>query len=304
MTQIQNIFLGFCLIFFMVSCEDVIDVDINEGASQLVVDAWLTNQNRPQTVVLTLSQPFFENTLLPSPVLGASVRITNQAGKVFNFIDENNTGEYLWRPQLQGETLGEIGDSYLLEVTVQGQSYQAITRLNRVPPIDSLVTEFREEELGEPEGYYAEVFARDFVGAGDTYWIRTTKNNQFLNEGSDINIAFDAGFSQGGNIDGLTFISPIREGINPFREDDDGDILAPYALNDTIFVEIHSITQEAFNFLQEVQTQLTNGGLFAIPLANVRTNIQNTDPNIRNDVVGFFCVSAVSAQGAIVGQDP
>jgi len=64
-------------------------------------------------------------------------------------------------------------------------------------------------------------------------------------------------------------------------------------------VEIYSITNEAFIFLNEMALQINRPGgfaeLFATPLSNVPTNIVSSNP--AETVVGFFNVSAVQSNG-------
>jgi hypothetical protein len=67
---------------------------------------------------------------------------------------------------------------------------------------------------------------------------------------------------------------------------------------------LYSITEEAFNFWVEVRDQLQNGGLFAIPLANVRTNLVNTNANSKERAVGFFCTSAVTTLQGFIEDKP
>ena len=99
-------------------------------------------------------------------------------------------------------------------------------------------------------------------------------------------------------MDGSIFIRPIRDAVNPF-EDEDGTFLSPYSPGDSIYVELHSISNEAFFFLNEVRLQTDRPGgfaeLFASPLSNVPSNIVST--NEETDVLGFFTVSGVSALG-------
>ena len=178
--------------------------------------------------------------------------------------------------------------------------YEASTSIGRVPVIDSLTFLF-EEELGFfPDRYTAEFWSRDPAGKGDTYWIKAWKNDTLLLRPSEINLAFDAGFSEGGNLDGVTFITPIRQAINPFNTDKDGNFLSPYLPGDTVRVEIHSISKEAFTFLNEVVIQTDRSGgfaeLFAAPMANVGTNIVNVDKKGRT-ALGFFNVASVSRFG-------
>lgn len=284
--------LGLLLIGLLSACEDVIDIDLDEGTPQLSVDAWLTDQVSTQVIKLRTTRAYFDNQAAPL-VLGASVTVEDSEGNVFEFTDDDNNGDYTWTPSSPAEVLGVIGRDYTLTVSYDGETYQATSTARRTPRIDSLVYEFREERLGNPGGYYASIYARDLPGAGDCYWIRTFKNGEFINRPSDINLAYDAGFSPGGNIDGLYFITPIREGINSFVDDGDNGFLPPYEVGDHIRVEIYSITEDAYFFFQEVRTQLTNGGLFAVPLTNVRTNIINQSPNATQKAVGYFGVSAV-----------
>ena len=97
----------------------------------------------------------------------------------------------------------------------------------------------------------------------------------------------------------MIFIPPIRFGVNSFEEDENGGFQAPYLPGDSIYVELHSITNEAFFFLSEVRFQTDRPGgfaeLFATPLSNVVTNIIPSDENV--EVVGFFNLSAVTSNG-------
>lgn len=291
---IHRFVVGFLLLWALSSCEDIIDINLDAGTPQLSIDAWITDQLGTQTVKLRLTRSYFDNS--PAPLaLNATVEIEDSEGNIYQFLDADNDGDYVWMSAQSTEIMGVLGRTYTITVSYGGETYKASSQINRTPRIDSLVYEFREERLGNPAGYYAEIFARDPQGSGDCYWIRTYKNGQFLNRGQDINIAYDAGFSAGGNVDGVYFITPIREGINPFFEDpeDSNVTLPPYSIGDELEVEIYSISEDAFFFLEEVQTQLTNGGLFAVPLTNVRTNYVNQNPNSDKKVVGYFGASAV-----------
>ncbi len=54
---------------------------------------------------------------------------------------------------------------------------------------------------------------------------------------------------------------------------------------------------ETYFFIQEMQVQMVNGGLFATPPSNVKTNIRNTNPNATTKAVGWFNIGAVSSNG-------
>jgi hypothetical protein len=166
--------------------------------------------------------------------------------------------------------------------------------MGRVPVVDS-ITFSKLDDMGprsDEDFYQAEFWAEDIAGTGDTYWIRTYKNGSLLNKASEINIAYDAAQSAGSEFDGVTFITPIRKGINASDEDEDGEPVSSLNRGDSVYVEIHSITLASFNYLNEVIDQTDrNGGLSELfastPLTNVSTNIVNLNAN-GSPVVGFL----------------
>ena len=279
------------------ACEDGISPELEKAGPILVVDAWLTNLPGAQVITITETQPYFENALPPG-VSGANVSVVDDQGKVYAF-QEGQDGKYTWMP-VSTEVFGQTGRTYTLTVEYNGDTFTSTSRMGRVPAIDSLTFTFEEENPFLPDSYLADFWATDLPGPNDTYRIKTWKNGVLLNKPSELNLAYDAGFSAGGNFDGVTFITPIRQGINPFEEDENKELLSPYLPGDSIYVEIHSISLEAFNFLNEVAIQTDRPGgfseLFATPLSNVSTNIVNKDP-AGKPVLGFFNVAAVSGLG-------
>ena len=259
--------LGLLLLY---SCQDVIDVQTADAPAELVVDAWLTNQSQEQRIILNLSQPYFDNSPAPT-VNDAVVLVENTSqGSTFSFMSQGN-GAYTWAP-VSGETIGQPGDEFQLSIVVGDERYSAVSQMNPVPEIDSVTHEFRTDEIIGPDGIYAQFFARDLPGLGDTYWIKTFKNGQFLNKPQELNIAYDAGFDAGARLDQLIFIPPIRELVNRVPDEDNPDddiMIPPYKEGDSVRVEIHSITHEAFFFMERARDQMINGDntIFTIPIA-------------------------------------
>ena len=282
------------------SCETIIDPTLEDADPVLVVDAWINNRSEPQVITLTRTQGYFDDAPL-SGVAGAQVKVTNTStGAVFMFIPSATPGAYVWEPEGAGETIGVSGNKFSLQVTADGQEYRSNASLGRVPVIDSITFTFQPGGSFFPDSYIAEFYAVDPPGKGDTYWIKAWKNDTLLLRPSEINLAFDGGFSEGGNIDGVNFITPIRQAINPAVTDKDGRPLSPYVIGDSVRVEIHSITRQAFDFLNQVAIQTDRPGgfseLFAAPMSNVGTNIINIDPKGKK-ALGFFNVSAIASAG-------
>ncbi|WP_341226513.1 DUF4249 domain-containing protein [uncultured Arcticibacterium sp.] len=267
------------------SCEDVIDIDVQDAVDQLVIDGWLTNKSEDQYIKLSLTQPYFDNSPVRM-VTGAEVIVFEADSTAHSFTDLGD-GRYLLKKENAG-FLEENGQ-YALYVKYQNEEFTALSKLNRVPAIDSIAYEFFElpfaaDDSSETEGYFAEFYAKDPEGEGDTYWIRTTKNGKLINDPGRISLAYDAGFSPGSRSDGLLFILPVRQSIN------DG----LYQHNDSIHVEIWSIGLDAYYYLQQIAQESSNGGIFATPPANIPTNIFNRNGNSQSKALGFFGVSAVS----------
>ncbi|GAB3797726.1 hypothetical protein GCM10028819_17360 [Spirosoma humi] len=276
----------------LTSCTTVIDAKLNTGPIQLSVDGTLTDQPGKQTIRLTQTAAYFDNSQ-PTPATSATVTVSDDAGKTYPFSDPDNDGYYVWQPTGK-DTLGHIGRTYQLTVAYQGDTYRASSKMNRLPPIDSIIFVKRKiNPISKTEGYRAEFYAVDIAGGVDYYRIRFSRNGTLQNKPENIITSQDGGFRGANTVtDGLTFIAPIRRSVNP-------DSL--YALNDVVNVELQSLTADAFDFWQALRTQITNGGLFATPAVNVPTNIINTNTTGRK-ATGFFITSAVRSKTAAVVQ--
>ncbi|GAB3036580.1 DUF4249 domain-containing protein [Spirosoma pulveris] len=273
-------------------CTTVIDAKLDTGPTQLSVDGTLTDLPGPQTIRLTQTAAYFDNSQ-PKPATSATVTVLDNTGKTYPFTDPDNDGYYVWQPSAK-DTLGRVGRTYQLTIAYQGETYQASTKMNRVPPIDSIIfTKRKLSPFSKTEGYRAELYATDIAGATDYYRIRFFRNGELQNKPANIITSQDGGFRGATNVtDGLVFIAPIRRSVNP-------DSL--YNLNDVVKVELQSITLAGFDYWQALRTQITNGGLFATPSVNLPTNIINTNANGRK-ATGFFITSAVRSKTVNVSE--
>jgi hypothetical protein len=298
MKTLQNLLILVIAASLLWSCEDDIYPELESAEPQIIIDAWVNNSPQPQYIRITETLPYYDS-LSNSGIDNAIVYIIdNDRDTRYDFY-EISPGVYEWIPSPDYPQIGTVYNSYNLNVQIGDRFYYATSTLNRVPDIDSIVFSYREESI-YPDGYYAQFFANDIVGPGDTYWIKAYKNGNYLNKPNEINVAFDAGYAAGSNIDGTTFMEMIREMINPYDDDPAGEILPSYEPGDSVFVAVHSITNEAFTYLTELRIQTDRPGgfaeLFSVPLANVPTNIISTDPADLKPL-GFFNMSSVSSLG-------
>lgn len=309
-------------------CEDVVSVDPGKARPQLVVDAFIDNQVREQSIRLTVTKPYFSTA--PAPVVtGATVTVTDErTGQVYTFTDPDNNGTYTWTPASAQEVFkgrdrgadrnadGLYGRTHRLSVrasvsgVAENMEFEAFTSFERVPQIDSIGLKTRKESFVVPvETVVADLWAKDFVGAGDAYYIKAYKNGRLLNKASEITVAYDFTTNRseaGANaIMPTYFIPPVREGINPRLDEKEVEDKKPlYAVGDDIYCELHAITEETFSFLSQTKNQMTNGGLFAEPIANVPTNIRPVNAAAKGNAIGIFSGSSVSTAARKISSQP
>jgi len=278
------------LSLFTISCVDVIQLNVPKTDPYLVVDGSITNIAGEQVIKLTKSQDFLDPTL-PTGIQNASVKVTDDIGKVYEFKDLKNDGRYIWTPANQTEIMGVVGRTYSLEIKSENETYTASSKLNRVPKIDSIVyksadANIRQKGDGKPDkGYDADFYATDLIGIGDCYRVKVYQNDSLRNGANNIVIAYDGILNKGSYGDGLPFILPLRRLANTelFRE------------NDRIKVELLSITEGHYDFWSQLRVQLNNAGLFATPASHIPSNINNINTSSPKQAAGWFGTSAISS---------
>jgi hypothetical protein len=293
------IFILFSIV--ILGCETTIEPKLNDAERILVIDAWINQKPERQEIRIMRSQPYFEQAY-PEKIRGAIVSVRDlDNGDEYVFEEED--GVYYWQPN--GNGFGIVGHHYRLVVEVDGETFEAFSRLGRVPPIDTIEFFFKKKDfLIEQDYFLAEFKALEPKGVGDTYWIKSWKNGSYLNKPGELNMVYDASFTAGLALDGEQFAIPIRRDfLNPMDLDPDNKnkFLPPYLVNDSASVEIHSIDPAAFDFLFGVYFHTTRPGglaeLFATPLGNALTNLRSTRAHSSTNIAGFFNVAAVSVKG-------
>jgi hypothetical protein len=289
-TSFKTIIPSIILSLTLMSCEDVIQLDVPKTDPYLVVDGSITNLAGEQVIKLTKSQDLLSLANLEG-IKNATVKVTDDLGKVYEFKDLKNVGKYVWTPAKPTDIMGVVGRTYTLEINAEGEKYTAVSKLNRVPKIDSLVYKFddanlRQKGTGKPDkGYDAHFYAVDLKGVGDCYRVKIYKNDTLKNSAENIVIAYDGIGNKSPIGDGLAFILPLRRLANTelYRE------------NDKLRVELLSITEAHFDFWLQLRQELNNAGLFARPAARIPSNINNVNPNSTKQASGWFGTSAISS---------
>ncbi|GAA3629072.1 DUF4249 domain-containing protein [Flavivirga jejuensis] len=258
----------------LASCEDVIDVDVQNGVSRLVIEASLdwekgtTGSN--QTIKLSKSTPYFDTTT-NTGVTNASVRVVN----------DNDGTEFVFTHQGDGayttnNFIPVVGESYTLEVIHDGETYSANETLTPVVDIDAITQSvesgFNDEDLEvniiftDPEAeenYYLFKFQKE----GDLLPTLEDGDDEFVN-GNKVTWWFEK------------------------EEDDDTDEIEAFMPGDTVSIEFYGISEAFSNYMQILIEQAEGAGLFSTTPVPLKGNCINTT-NADNYAFGYFRLTQV-----------
>lgn len=296
MKQLVKLGLICALALSFASCEDVVQVKLDEGSKLYVIDAFINNLRADQVVKITNNSSYFSSSN-PSGVDRANVVVVDvTASKQYNFVYAGN-GNYVYTGWLT-DTIAKVGHEYRLMVEIDGNFYMASTRQKRPASIDSISVLQNDGSLGfggppsntNDTTFYCLLYAKDKADdVADYYWIRTFRNDTLFSDPSDLNLNVDGtgGAITGAGVDSLEFTPPST--LLGFKT---------YRRRDRCRVEVHSIMKDTYNFFVQAQAQINNGGLFATTPENVKTNISSPPGQIK--AVGWFSVSSVATKSVVV----
>lgn len=278
----QIIILG-SLVFFLVSCEDKIDLDLPEGETFLVVEGWITNAPSPYTVKLTYTSPYFDDA--PQPVASNATVILKDDEGSESVLNEIQPGVYEILDQ------GIVGRKYQLYIhLLEGDIYESdFELLNEPVLIDTIYYQLSEREPSDffdenPDDIY-DVLIETFepAGRGDHYRWRSFLNREESRAPFDINIISDQ----------------LVDGVPVLEYNVTGRL---YSIPDTVEIVQEMISKAAYEFLTQLRNQTGFvGSPFDTPPVPIRGNVHNLS-NPDKYALGFFGAAGVDRAEVIVGE--
>lgn len=250
--------------FAFTSCEEVIDYELRNADTKLVVEGLITNKPGPYTVRLSNTKGYLEEGRTQG-VDNAIVTISDNHGNSETLLA---VGNGLYKTQtLQGVP----GYTYYLSAVVDGKTYTAQSYMPSVSTIDSLTFQYRKKTHMEDEGYFPILHFADPVGKGNYYrW------NVYVNgvlDPDELAVLQDELYDGSYGHANMGFL--VQK-------------------NDCLRVELYGIDKPAYNFWHALMNQQnSNGGPFESTPANAPGNISG-------GAIGFFGASAVSEIEAVV----
>jgi hypothetical protein len=258
----KKLFIALFLFGTLTSCEEVVDVDLNDAAPRLVVEA---NINISQDgasidswVKLTTTAPFFDDNV--PFVADANVEI----------IDENNfayTFEYVDEGIYHGTFFPQENTDYTLRIIYKNESYTATTQLQPTATLEYV--QQRDDGGFTGEDIELKAFFTDDGNEKNFYYFTGASEKGILRD------VYDDEFFNGNTIFGYYLVEDLAPG-------------------DNINFALYGVDEQFYNYMYVLLQQTgTGGGPFETQPATVRGNIIN-ETNPDNYPLGYFRISEVS----------
>ncbi|WP_282124136.1 DUF4249 domain-containing protein [Algibacter mikhailovii] len=262
MKNLQYIIL-FSLLTLM-SCEDVIDVELDSAEPKLVIDAslrWLKGTDgKSQEIKLTLSAPYFDTSV--PPATGAQVTVTDAANNIYDFTEFGNTGIYK-----NANFLPVIGGEYKLKIVYENETYSGTETMMSVVPINRI--EQKNDGGFSGEDIEIKVFYTDPAGIKNFYLFEFFVVNRDL---LSVEV-YDDEFTDGNEIFGFYSDEDLKAG-------------------EELLIANSGISQRSYEFTNLLLQQYGDGsgGPFQTQPTTVRGNCIN-ETNPENFPLGYFRVT-------------
>jgi hypothetical protein len=262
----KNLFSFLFAMIFLSSCEEIIDIDLNDANAKLVVDGWIYNTPGPYRVRLTLTTNYFDT--VAAPKVENALVIVSENDTLLDTLTMGNPGVYRTQKILQGK----IGATYTLKVIYEGSVYEAVSTLKPVAPIDTLTYEYKEDTRRDGSGYFVSIYFQEPATPADYYRWVFYKNDKVFKERDEL-YASDEFYN--GNYIAFEF---DNHGVD---------------LNDTVRVEMYSLDKTGYEFFRALDEVDNSGNLFDTPPGNAKGNLSN-------GAIGYFGASSKSSKEIII----
>lgn len=264
------------------SCEKVIDLDLPEGETQLVVDAWYTTEDTVQYVQLSTTAPYFENQQTPR-VSGAQVILyTHENGSISNtetlIEDPNNPGQYPFTAP------AELGKGYQLQVDAPGFDVvrSDIQTVLETPEIFDMFWEEHTAAFDDSLAIYrVYISTYEYEGYGDFYRWFIFVDGVYQNEPRNLYV---------GNDDLINGVTIPQYSVSSTR----------YRLGEEVLIKQARINKSAYDYLALLRQQTAEtGSPFDTPPAPLKGNMKFV--NGTGQALGFFGASSIQKASVLAG---
>ncbi len=248
-------------ILFYTSCQKIITPPLSNSAPQLVIEGAVSDTVGPYYVNLSKSVGFYADNTYPN-VSGASVTITDQTSGISDLLAEKSAGVYATHT-----IVGKSGDTYRLNVVLNGKTYTAVSTMPYPVKLDSVAFDYTSiKNMIQPVAYYQDPVAKVNYYKYDIQ-VNSTKLKRFQ---TSEDLLMNGKYI---HLDLATDTGAIKK-------------------NDLVVVSLVGVDKGSYNFLQEAE----NIAFYNDNLASPATPTSN----ISGGCLGYFSAQTVSRKSAVV----
>lgn len=271
------------------SCEDVVEVDLNDDDIDLyAVEAYINTQEKDNIFVKLEKSLPVNRAELNEAINGAIVELSDKQAVPNSILLEEDGQTGIYKIPENEEFPAIPGRTYTLTATTpEGTIIRAEDYLQEVETLDRVKVNL--SALGDYEYLAVYVNSQETPGLGHYYKWDIYINNRLLNESDKLTFASDE------LVDG-NYISDFEIFVDWYDEEED-KLLMP---GDTIRVEQLSISKSAYDFYLGMMNQAFSGGPFSVPPANLQNNLSASDGK---RVLGMFSARDISVGNQVIIDD-
>jgi hypothetical protein len=247
------------------ACKKVIQVDLRESVSRVVIEAEITNAPGPYDFKISRTIPYSNDNYFP-PVEGADVQVTDSNNGIVYTATEIRPGTY------RMNFSGVIRHSYRLKVMVDSQEYTASSTMPSFVPLDSVSFAVNTDFNGKKEINAVANF-QDPPGLGNNY--------QFIE------------YVNGRQIPNI-FVFEDRLSDGRYVEDALYNDSSYMKKNDTLMLKMYCVDRPTYDyFFTLAQIVGNNQGFQSASPANPNTNL-------KGGALGYFSAHTIKQVKLIV----
>jgi hypothetical protein len=251
---LKKIFILLSILFLLNSCEKVLEFDLSESKEVIVIEASITGNRGPFTVLISKTSPYFgiQSTNLVS---GAKVSIKAEKGNP-KYFTETSPGVY----KLE-KTIAMPGFWYIMDVEYEGIHYTARSFLHEPVPIVDLTLSYFDGFGFFDSGYKINCFLRDPADKENYYRIKYAVNGKPMDDSEEISLYSDKLFD--GKVVGL------------------GQRSVVFSEKDTLMVELQAIDKATYDYFTTLESISGN-------VLEQSASPANPISNFNNGALGYF----------------
>lgn len=165
------------------------------------------------------------------------------------------------------EIEGQIGNSYLLTVDVEGERYSAIDKMPNQIFIDSVLVEYQDSyTIFDTIGYYVSIFSTRNADTLQYYRIEVERNGEKLDDYSNLWLFEDSHLTES-----FKMVIPQK-----------------FDVGDNVVVDVYSLSSNVYEYFSGLSKQFTTN------FSNIQPPLTNPETNIRPTALGCFQASSVA----------